>query len=652
MKRIELVKLRLEQFQCFDFYEAEFYADVTNVVGDNGTGKTSLYSGVTWLMFGKDAYDRKEFDIRKKTNGVPNNEADTAVTGIFRIISDGVTETVTLKRVLHGVKDKQGTWRDNTLCYVNDVPKLVSEYQEYISSIIAEDEFRILTSVNYFLALDMKEQRDYLCRMAGVRSVEDILSSNGTLKAIYAAKPANITLSDYVKMSKESLKRLKDDLKGIQPSINALVQSKPTEQNWEELEQQKKDAQAEVQSLNNQLTSLDESVKKQVDERTAIFKQWQDAENERKVLKNALASAIETKKRDIEDSYKKEKQTYDNIVSDAKKAEDAHASLSGEVESQRAKCTRLDAELNALMTDYYNAEDSVFSLVCPLVKDKVCNEISGGDRSKLEEAFNKAKQQRMDALMAEGKAKNIEYKNAKALLEEKEAELKRKETVRQVCQKKMASLVAPTKPVVDTKELEKEYNEKDAALAKKVTDLKAAYDAFEITKNDEELKTKRDAAQAKVDSLTEALADRKQIERIEQQIANKRNEGVTIADKIAEQENLINSLQYIERMVIEDATIRINSLFQITKWQTVALQKNGTYKDVCKPTVNGISASLNTATRINVGLDVIQAISNYLQVQVCLFLDNRESVNQTVKLNMQIINLRVAPQGTPLTITK
>lgn len=652
MKRVELVQLKLEQFQCFDLYEAEFCRDVTNIVGDNGTGKTSLYSGVTWLLFGKDAYGRKEFDIRKRTNGISNSEVDTSVTGTFLIITEESRETINLRRVLRGIKDKQGVWRDNTLCYVNDVPKLVSEYQEYISTIIPEDEFRILTSTNYFLSLDTKEQRDYLCLMAGVRPVEDILSNDSVLKTVYKEKPTNITLSDYIKLSRETLKRLKDDLKGIQPAINALVQSKPKEQNWEELERKKKSLQAEVQSLNDQITSLEESVKMQVDKRTSIFKQWQDAENELLKLKNSIASAIDAKKLAVDEQYNKEAQIYNNIVSDAKKAEDAYVSISDEVDSLAAKCKRLEAELNALTEDYCNAEETSFSLVCPLVSEKVCDVIKGDERNKLEEAFNKAKKQHIDAIMAEGKAKNAEYKNMKALLEEKESELKRKKTISQICQRKIASLVPPSKPIVDIQELEKEHEDKVATLENKISFLKTSYDNFHIVKNDDEMKKRRDVLQAEIDSLTEVISDRKQIERINNQITNKRDEGLAIADKISKQETLIENLTAIERMVIEDAATRINSLFQITQWQVVALQKNGTYKDVCKPTVNGISASLNTATRINVGLDIVQAISNYKQIQVPLFIDNRESINQTVKLKMQVINLRVAPKGTPLTITK
>ena len=401
--------------------------------------------------------------------------------------------------------------------------------------------------------------------MAGVRPVEDILSSDSVLKTVYKEKPTNITLSDYIKLSRETLKRLKDDLKGIQPAINALVQSKPKEQNWEELERKKKSLQAEVQSLNGQLTSLEDSVKMQVDKRTSIFKQWQDAENELLKLKNSIASAIDAQKLAVDEQYNKEVQIYNNIVSDAKKAEDAYVSISDEVESLGAKCKRLEAELNALTEDYYNAEETSFSLVCPLVSEKVCDVIKGDERNKLEEAFNKAKKQRIDAIMAEGKAKNAEYKNVKALLEEKESEMKRKKTISQICQRKIASLVPPSKPIVDIQELEKEHEDKVATLENKISSLKTSYDNFHVVKNDDELKKRRDVLQAEIDSLTEVISDRKQIERINEQRANKRNEGLAIADKISKQETLIENLTAIERMVIEDAATRINSLFQVTR---------------------------------------------------------------------------------------
>jgi exonuclease SbcC len=41
---------------------------ITNIKGENATGKTSIFDAFTWLLFGKDSTDRKDFEIKTLDN--------------------------------------------------------------------------------------------------------------------------------------------------------------------------------------------------------------------------------------------------------------------------------------------------------------------------------------------------------------------------------------------------------------------------------------------------------------------------------------------------------------------------------------------------------------------------------------------------------
>ena len=55
--------MKLTNFKGIRNLEISF-TNETNIYGDNGTGKTSICDAFTWLLFGKDSKDRKDFEIK------------------------------------------------------------------------------------------------------------------------------------------------------------------------------------------------------------------------------------------------------------------------------------------------------------------------------------------------------------------------------------------------------------------------------------------------------------------------------------------------------------------------------------------------------------------------------------------------------------
>lgn len=87
----------------------------------------------------------------------------------------------------------------------------------------------------------------------------------------------------------------------------------------------------------------------------------------------------------------------------------------------------------------------------------------------------------------------------------------------------------------------------------------------------------------------------------------------------------------------------INNKFKYVSFKLFDTQVNGGLNETCEALINGVPFSnANTASQINAGLDIINALSSHYSVQAPIFIDNRESVNKLIDTDSQIINLIVS----------
>ncbi len=154
--KIILNSLQLTNFKGVKSLFVPFNADITEVSGRNATGKTSIFDAFTWLLFGKDSSDRKDFEIKPlSSDGKPLQKADYEVTGQLTI--DG--QAVTIRRAYkekwvkkRGSEEAEFSGHETNF-FVNDVPYGQKEFQDYINSLIPEQNFKLVTNPAYFNAL-------------------------------------------------------------------------------------------------------------------------------------------------------------------------------------------------------------------------------------------------------------------------------------------------------------------------------------------------------------------------------------------------------------------------------------------------------------------------------------------------------------------
>jgi len=180
MKTIKIKQLSLINFKAIRHLELNFTGDETFIYADNGVGKTTIFDGFNWLLFGKDSQGRTDFEIKTlDTAGKVIEKIEHEVSATLEV--DG-TE-IKLKRVLkeNWVKKRGSSVSEftgnGTEYYWNDVPMQQKEFNSNISQLLDEQIFKLITNVSTFNTMDWKQRRSILSGMVTI-SDEEIIGQN------------------------------------------------------------------------------------------------------------------------------------------------------------------------------------------------------------------------------------------------------------------------------------------------------------------------------------------------------------------------------------------------------------------------------------------------------------------------------------------
>ena len=128
---------------------------------------------------------------------------------------------------------------------------------------------------------------------------------------------------------------------------------------------------------------------------------------------------------------------------------------------------------------------------------------------------------------------------------------------------------------------------------------------------------------------------------IDKQIANLQNERMAYEQKKATAEMLLYQADLLSKKKNDLMVEEINAHFSIVKWQLFEYQKNGGYKEICVPTIDGyrFGESTNTGREIIAKLDICNSLQKFYGMNVPIFLDNAESLNDfnIPKVDSQLI---------------
>lgn len=292
MKSIKINRLVLENFKCHRNLVLEPGGNNFRIYGDNASGKTSIYDGLTWLLFGKDSAGNGEKIIGVKplsrSGEVADHLAVTAVECEFSVDGTPVCFRKTCREIW-----KKDCFEGNGYDYfVNGVPMRRGTYEQKIRELVPEEVFRLLTSVTFFAGeMKWQERRAILFDMAGRFSDRELMEREVRFQPL-VQEIGSLSLCDFkakLLCEKKGLVGVRDDLPARISECQHTLDSLGSEDE-EEIQRRLEALNARREAISGKLSLPDLGL----EETTLALR---EAKLERKELENRQAFLRENQRR-------------------------------------------------------------------------------------------------------------------------------------------------------------------------------------------------------------------------------------------------------------------------------------------------------------------------------------------------------------------
>jgi AAA15 family ATPase/GTPase len=653
MKRIELQSLKLTNFKGIRSFKLNADGANVNVFGDNATGKTTLFDAFTWLLFDKDSQDKKDFQLKMvDADGNEHHHLDHGVTGSLLIDS----KPIELKKVYYEKwTKKRGSSKkefdgNTTDYYIDGVPAKKKEYDDTVSELVNENEelFKLLTSPTYFNEIfNWKKRRNTLLKVCGDLSDEEVIASKKELAELPDLLGRH-SVEDLRKIIDSKRATINKELDRIPVKINEANGLKPDLDGLSET-----DLKTKTEEFQEQIN--------QVDEKISTIRSGGEIDAKRNEIRK-----IEGIQLDLRNNF----QAGVHKLIDAKRTEkydlkariDKDMRHSKELQEQfilnKRKIQNLEAEREDLIHEWklINQREFVFDgeTVCSrcgqdLPADKINDAKEHAEKHfKLVKAqdLEKNKQhglsirEKIDALTAENVALNNESETVEERAHAAQPDL-------DAIQKDIDDLNIGVKSIMDDPDFQASQKQ-IKAIELEIKELQSSADDAVMEENE-----KKRALKQKLATAETALLKFDQVRRIDNRILELEAQEKTLSKEYEELEKRLYLTEEFIKTKVNLLEDRINSKFKMARFKLFAEQINGGLKEVCETTYKGVPYNaLNNAAKINVGLDIIQTLSEFYELSAPIFIDNREAVTKLIDTDAQIISLIVSAADKQLRIEK
>ena len=644
MKEVFLRKIVIDNFKGVRHFELEIESMMTEIHGTNGTGKTSLYDAYLWLLTGKDSKGSEAFKVQPVDE---NNETipklTTSVSCLFSI--DGVETT--FKRSLSQKWSKpKGTDREilkgNTTDYfIDDVPVTATAFGAKVKESFCDiDKLRMMSSVFQFFSLPVKEARAMLVEMAG--DMPDLLTEDA-----YPRLFKDVKETKSVEGSKQralfARKKDEDARLGIPLRIDENERKRPVH-DFAALK-------IEAERIDRRISEIDGVLQRHAD--ATLFDACADLNKKLNEVRSHIDDCERSFRKEREDRIEKFRS---QLSKHNRNADEANADIS----SCNRKIVDLEFEINGYENDLNRCKEEwtkvnlnefkdTVDAVCPTCGRPFDDDEVTEKRNELIRRFNVDKVERLKEISAKGSRISELLTDAFNRRKELEGKLfNMTESLKgfrhAISDVQMKINEVPT--VENLKEASREYMtliSKEASLKEKISVEK---DKSKNAFDDTEIENEKLSLKARQKDVLRMLGEESRIKEIEERRRQLEQEAVDVAARIAEHDALLHEIRMYGKERINAVEERVSGMFKIVKFQMYERNiTNDGEKEICEPLINGVpySNNLNYASKVNAGIDVINAISRWIGVSMPVFIDNKESIVNTIESYGQVITLVVDP---------
>lgn len=633
---MKLLKLNLQNFKGIRNSEFDFGGINATIYGDNATGKTTVFDSLCWLLFGKDSLDRADFEIKTLENGEPIHKVNHEVEAEF-LNDDG--NSFTLRRVY---REKYSSPRGGdtkltghtTDYFVNDVPVKEKEYKQYINDVIAEDVFKLITNPLYFNEqYSWQNRRKLLLEISGDIKDDEVINSRSELTRL-AELLNGRTVDEQRKIVAAKKTAINKELDMIPVRIDEALRNKA-------------DIATSESKLKTDIETLNKSIDELESQKATIINGFSSTEKRSKI--DEIGRQLKARQSEVLSVYNSEKQRkrgeYEALLTQLKIIESEHDrytdrayDLAKDIERESKRIETLQAEFDTFNSQEFNKE------ACP-----TCGQPLPEDKqAELEAAFNSEKAAKLEEwqslIESANKLKTNYEEQREVLLVKADGLTKEIEDKTKAYETKFKEYENYLEPNVED---DPDYKELKAELFLLELDEGEEADDKEVARLDDEIssvKEKRAALETELNKYKLNADIQKRVIELENQ-----------QQKLATEKNLLDETSFlIDEFVkakVDMLEESINSHFEYARFKMFNVLVNGNVEECCETTYKGVPyRSMNNAARMNVGLDIINALTKFYNVTAPVFIDNAEAVTDFIKCNSQTIKLVVDADFKELTM--
>jgi hypothetical protein len=636
--------MRLLNFKGHKSFEINLNPLITNVCGDNGTGKTTLADSYCWCFTGK-GQNGKELDIKpydQHNKIIEKIEHDVEL--FLDVETDGNIRSVILKRGLRDVwtnkKQKGEVFTGNeTIYYFNDAKlNTAAEYSDKLRNFIDIRKFCLLSFPFYFSSLDWKERREILLELSGEISDADIIGSDISLLSVYAALEENmLTMEQY----KASTTAKKND------AIKELAEQKPRREEVQRLTPVEPDyvmVNSKVKILEEELSELEEKLSDASNISQAALEEKQAKQLEIYELRNKLTKIQNDVRANLQNLTFQKSTASQNVKNDIIQRGRDFDALAIRIKNNNSKIVELEKKREALRVKYDAENNKTITFdesksYCPTCKRAYDARDVAQKREELTANFNSDKVKNIEEIKRDGKTVTVAIDAVKLEI--------------------YADTTKSDNLSKEIEELKKKLPKADENPLPTLDELLIANAEYQTLKSTIDEKEKLKDVDSPPPDTTELKAKKVELQGLLGIEKAKLNLKTTIDtnnlrnQEISEKERLL-SIQITEYQKIEESILlytklkceiiseRVNKLFSSVQFRMFEDLINGNEKPCCDILVGGVpfDGGLNLGGQINAGLEIIKVLSRHYDMYLPVWVDQKESVSIIPDMQNQVITLK------------
>lgn len=646
---ITLKKIHIENFKKIKALDVDFGA-LTRISGRNAVGKTTIADAFMWCLFDKNSRGESKFQIRPLD--CFGNQIDYVEIKVVLFLEvDGREVELQKLQKQNWVKKRNAlekTLQGNVNSFeVDGIPKLEKDYKAYVSSLIDEDLFKLITNPQAFVSRKWQEQRRELMKFAPAIDYEDVIASNPKVLqdlslALSLHNPDDLlikakkALSEYKKQQSEIPARIDEVRKSL---VNVDVAE--LELHRDSLNEQI----AEVEKSEEDITAQYEEYQRETDDLLELKMQLTDMER----LANEQNHSAKRK-------YHDQMAVFEDDIASAKRKIKA---LKQNIAECEGTISAYEKKRQELLNDWREEKIKVYSanmeidessMICPTCgqpypEEKIAEIRTNFEQRKIDiqNEWKRRHEERLDNIVIDGN----HYKSMIENLQEKVAGAKQSLSAEcrnlesaEVEKKKVADLLGALPDKIDISG-NSEYQQLAAQISQKEKLISSVNSGAEMR---QQLRVKKSGLKEELLVVEKKIASADNSAK-EERIEQLQREMDEIANKVNDQEKMLYLLEEFTKAKMSMISKVINEKFGIVNWKLFDKQVNGAVVECCECTVDGVPFSdLNTGHRIVAGLDIINTLSALYKVIAPIFIDNAEAVNEfnLPELSAQMVLLSVS----------